>query len=533
MGDTELATILANPEADGTMQREAASKPVVVPGGSLSVPRFAVGDRIADTYLVKSVIEHGGFGTVYITHHDSWDLDLALKAPKPELLFDMDLLRLVVQEAEVWIDLGIHPHIAYCYSVHSLAGIPLLVIEYLSGGNLREWISEGRCADLNVGLDLAIQFCHGLEHAHSRGLIHRDIKPENILLTNDGILKVTDFGAVWRKGTATAVSPMTEEYAAPEQFSNEHLDERTDIFAFGVCLYEMFCGRRPYVQPYAAGPRQEAPEPPVLRGDSSLPKKLCELIKSCVDWDQGRRPVKVKEVRQELCVIYKEMFQHPSPFSELSVKTDNWRQTPEWSNKGVALRTLKRYTEALSCFDYALYADPNNSAIWNNKGVTLENLRKFGEAWRCYERALQIDPENARAWLNKGRLLQHFGRTQGALAAYERAVKVDPCNAAAWDAVGVALHAANRLQEALVCFNRAVELAPNAARAWGNRGFTLHRLLQHEEALASYERALEIDPNNGNTWRNKANVLWALGRSTEASYASQMVGHVQHLVDDT
>lgn len=82
----------------------------------------------------------------------------------------------------------------------------------------------------------------------------------------------------------------------------------TDIFAFGVCLYEMLCGRRPYE--IAVGSRQEPPEPSRLRRDATLPERLCTLLKRCVDWDRARRPGSMKEVRQELCTIREELF-HP------------------------------------------------------------------------------------------------------------------------------------------------------------------------------------------------------------------------------
>jgi hypothetical protein len=208
--DGEPVPTWPKPEAGGTQVRAngPAPTPVVVPNVSLSVPRFAVNETIADTYRVKQIID-GGMGTVYVCHHDRWNIDLVVKAPHQEILSDPAHAHRVSVEAEAWTGLGLHPHIAYCYYVHPLAGVPLLVIEYLDGGNLQDWIAEGRCADLKTGLDLAIQFCHGLEHAHSRGLIHRDIKPANILLAQDGALKITDFGIVRVGDTVGSASPPT------------------------------------------------------------------------------------------------------------------------------------------------------------------------------------------------------------------------------------------------------------------------------------------------------------------------------------
>src|SRR6516225_4763322 len=180
---TDPPTTLRKPAGGATVlrQHQAAAEPVNTASPKLSVPRFAPSQLIADSYQVNQVIE-GGMSTVYLTHHLRWNLDLVVKIPHQVILADPDHAHRITSEAQAWTDLGIHPHIAYCYYVHPLDGVPLLVIEFVDGGSLREWISDGRCSQLKLALDTSIQFCHGLEHAHSRGMIHRDIKPENILM---------------------------------------------------------------------------------------------------------------------------------------------------------------------------------------------------------------------------------------------------------------------------------------------------------------------------------------------------------------
>jgi serine/threonine protein kinase len=212
--DSTPATPFPKPPPGGTALHAngADPQPDVEPPDSLSVPSFAVGDHIAGIYrVVKRPIE-GGMATVYVCHHERWNLNLVVKVPKADVLADPANVHRITVEAEAWTDLGMHPHIAYCYYVHPLDGVPLPVIEYLDGGTLEDWISAGRGADLKAGLDLAIQFCHGLEHAHSRKLIHRDIKPANILLSSDGTLKITDFGIVRRERLeAGASAPLAQQ----------------------------------------------------------------------------------------------------------------------------------------------------------------------------------------------------------------------------------------------------------------------------------------------------------------------------------
>jgi serine/threonine protein kinase len=300
--------------------------------------RIKPGDVVAGNLEIQRLLGRGGMGEVWLARHTQWGADVAVKIPSVEILADAENRHRIAREAEAWADLGLHPNIAYCHYAQPLDELLLLVIEYVDGGNLRDWIADGRCADLKTGLNLAIQFCHGLERAHSRGLVHRDIKPENLLLTKDGTVKVTDFGTVRKAGVGeeqgavpagnapkpvaagmTMVAIGTDEYMAPEQWgTQEGIDHRVDIFAFGVCLYEMFCGRRPYA--ITVGARQEAPEPAQLRQDDRVPGRLSELMKRCVDWDRERRPEDAKAVRAELCAVYEEVVGSPT----------RWRSCRSW-----------------------------------------------------------------------------------------------------------------------------------------------------------------------------------------------------------
>jgi len=153
-----------------------------------------------------------------------------------------------------------HPNIATIYEIGETGEHTYIVMEYVEGRSLRELISRKEIKPEKV-LDIAVQTCDALIEAHARGIIHRDIKPENILLTDRGRVKLVDFGlakTVSRqpgKGGATAAESLTESgtvmgtlsYMSPEQLRGEHLDERTDIFSFGIVLYEIVTGNLPFM----------------------------------------------------------------------------------------------------------------------------------------------------------------------------------------------------------------------------------------------------------------------------------------------
>src|SRR5204863_3896399 len=138
--------------------------------------------------------------------------------------------------AETWVKLGLHPHTVTCYYVRRLGGIPWVFAEYVAGGSLHEWIrtrrlyAGGAAEALERILDIAIQFAWGLQHAHEEGLVHRDVKPGNVLLTPEGVAKVTDFGMARARGSSNeapagdaaasilvSAGGMTPAFCSPEQ----------------------------------------------------------------------------------------------------------------------------------------------------------------------------------------------------------------------------------------------------------------------------------------------------------------------------
>jgi tetratricopeptide (TPR) repeat protein len=290
------------------------------------------------------------------------------------MLSDRDFFARILREANSWTELGLHPNIAYCYFVKNIEEVPHIIVEYVDGGNLREWIEDGKCIDYRINLDLAIQFCHGMEHAHSKGMIHRDIKPENILMTTDGIVKITDFGLVsgQKKGigkptpavkidmedpkipdrglTTIGTRMGTEGYMAPEQEENARdVDERADIFSFGVCLYEMFCGNKPYRITY--GKKQDAPDPVVVSKDTQFPSDMAGVLTKCVQWERENRYQNFSQIRQELSKIYKSIFHEESPYAELELVD---LEADGLNNWGVAYFELGRKEDAIECWEKSL-----------------------------------------------------------------------------------------------------------------------------------------------------------------------------------
>lgn len=211
------------------------------------------GKIINDRYLVHGEIGHGAMGEVYRVRDLRLDREVALKILRALFTNDKVIRARFEREARAAGRLSHHPNIVTVFDVNETEGQPFLVMEYVNGGTLAERLRHGpiQC-DLAVGTIL--QVLRALSFAHSNGVLHRDIKPSNILLTNDGVVKVGDFGiatiietAEQQDLTRTSGVIGTPAYLSPERAEGrKDITPASDIFSVGVVLYEMVTGRKPF-----------------------------------------------------------------------------------------------------------------------------------------------------------------------------------------------------------------------------------------------------------------------------------------------
>ncbi|NGN62670.1 protein kinase [Streptomyces sp. A7024] len=344
---------------------------------------WQVGDVVAGRYEVLHRHEQGGMGVVHRVRHREWGIDLAVKAPRPELLSAPGFLESFVAEAENWVALGLHPHVCGCHYVRLLDGVPRVFAEYVGGGSLAEWIADGRLyADGEAAtpriLDIAIQLAWGLDHAHSRGLVHQDVKPANALLEADGTVKVTDFGLA--RGAAGLGAPpesapdplvtragMTLPYASPEQLAGDRLGRRTDVYSYAVSVLEMFTGGVTWMAGPVAGAaldayREEGP----ADGRPGMPDELAGLLARCLAQEPEQRPASLAECARELTGIYARStgtpYGRPAP-TAADLRAD------ELGNRALSLLDLGRTAEAEEAFAAALAADPRHLAATYNQAL--------------------------------------------------------------------------------------------------------------------------------------------------------------------
>jgi len=261
-------------------------------------PGLLVGKQLGH-YRILSFIGAGGMGEVYAAQDSRLGRKVAIKLLPSGVARSEDRLRRFAQEARVVGAIN-HPNILTIHDVGTHQDAPYIVSELLEGETLRERLKRGPLTPLRA-VETALQIARGLTAAHERGIVHRDLKPENLFITNDERIKVLDFGlaklmqpigaesngqefSVFRSTPGMVMG--TVGYMAPEQLRGEEADHRADIFAFGVILYEMLAGERPFKADSAAGTmaailEREAPQLPGSSGDQ-LPE-LERIIRRCLE----------------------------------------------------------------------------------------------------------------------------------------------------------------------------------------------------------------------------------------------------------
>ncbi|MBF0607928.1 MAG: serine/threonine protein kinase [Magnetococcales bacterium] len=395
----------------------------------MKATEWTVGDVLLDLYEVREVYKSGGMGVVYRIFHRGWNVELAMKSPRPEYFQKEEDKRNFEREAETWMDLGLHPNIVSCYYIRRIDDVPRVFAEYLGGGNLRDRIRKRKLTTLEDILDIAIQFATGLHYAHEKGLVHQDVKPANVMLSYDGIVKVTDFGLAKaraltdtkaidqdiNRGMLVSYGGMTPAYCSPEQASSAErsmptlsrsalpnpaqqtivtpttsslllvtdkaLSTKTDIWSWGVSILEIFVGGISWMTGSIAdialdnylqnGPMDDIIPP--------MPTEIVNLLKRCLQKMPEDRPASMLEIAEELRRIYRDITGKAYPRTQYLAG----RATADGiNNRAISLLDLKKTSGIDALWKEALKTDPlhfestYNLALyeWKNGTITERDI---------------------------------------------------------------------------------------------------------------------------------------------------------------
>ena len=247
----DARALLAMAEADdgdGSPAAVAESTPAPPPASAPPLPTSFASGR----YVVRKFLGEGGKKKVYLAHDSLLDRDVAFALIKTEGLDDAGRQR-IQREAQAMGRLGAHPDIVSVFDLGQEGEQPFIVTELMGGGDVEGAVEKApeHRLPLDEAVRIAVETCQGLEFAHEKGIVHRDLKPGNVWLTADGVAKIGDFGlavAVDRSRlTQSGMMVGTVSYMPPEQALGGEVGPRSDLYSLGAMLYEMVCGRPPFV----------------------------------------------------------------------------------------------------------------------------------------------------------------------------------------------------------------------------------------------------------------------------------------------
>jgi len=262
-------------------------------------------------YEILSPLGAGGMGEVYRGRDTRLGRDVAIKVLPTETEPSADLLSRFKQEARAVAALN-HPNILALHDIGTEGRVAYAVMELLEGETLRERLKRAGAFGPVKGLEVAIQVARGLAAAHERGIVHRDLKPENLFITRDGVVKILDFGLARRndasgsfetQGTRYTTGPGlvmgTPGYISPEQMVGEPATTRSDLFAFGVVVHEMFSGHNPFRRATATemvtATLRDDP-PPLGPAAPGIPGSLAAIVARCLQKQPADRPESARDI---------------------------------------------------------------------------------------------------------------------------------------------------------------------------------------------------------------------------------------------
>lgn len=293
------------------------------------------GDRI-DHYTIVHKLGHGGMSEVYLANDAAEPRAVVLKFPHEDMAGDPATYERFRREIQIGALLT-HPHIQKLYALAGDQLDPYLVLEYVDGVTLREILRKEHRLAVDKAAALGVQIAQALAYAHAHHVFHRDLKPENIIVSRDGCAKVMDFGIAFVEGARRitwgqmSAQVGTPDYMAPEQIKGNRGDQRTDIYALGMILYECLAGRLPYHGDNALVVMNQhvtVSPPPLNRFVRDVPEALEETVMKAI-----RRSA---DARWPSMAAFAEALQRPEHVDVPALQAEREQQETSVGNGGVS-----------------------------------------------------------------------------------------------------------------------------------------------------------------------------------------------------
>lgn len=356
-----------------------------------------VGKVLNDRYEILEIVGSGGMATVYKAECKLLNRYVAVKVLRDSLRYDLDVKEKFNREAQAAAKLS-HNNIVSIFDVGEIEGLNYIVMEYIDGITLKEYISKNKPIHWKIARNIAIQIGLALEHAHANGIIHRDIKPHNILITKDNVIKVADFGIASAVSSETVVAGKTETamgsvyYISPEQARGGYVTETTDIYSLGVTMYEMVTGQLPFDgdNPVAIAMMKLEQEPvncKIINLD--IPQDMAEIIMRAIAKEPSARFGTVQEMLVALKKLGTQQSAGAAVIHDREERREIMKKKKEKSEKSANNRMIRNIIISMLIVIIVFAGGTYAYLNWNAPEVQVPDLLD-----RTLEEAIDLAKEN-------------------------------------------------------------------------------------------------------------------------------------------
>jgi len=525
-------------------------------------------------YRIEEKIGAGGMGVVWRAFDTRLHREVALKV-LPADQNDRARRARMLQEARSASALN-HPNIVTIYGVDTDGGTDFIAMELVRGQTLHDLLHSGPVPP-RLAIRYAMQICDALAAAHSAGVIHRDLKPANIMITSTGHVKVVDFGIAKLNQAPdttggvgeTLTVPLTSEdvvlgtlaYMSPEQALGDHVDRRSDIFSFGVVLYQMLQGKMPFrgeTRSQILRSLLSDQPPAVVTPIRTNGRSLDSVIRKCLAKQPEDRYDTAADVLEDLRALDRKMGNVPGGdggfmrkavvgaaalvalsalllFAYRDRVSARWLpalQTPatsqDWYVKGRAL--LERWDRegaadgAVDAMNHAIQLDSNHAISYAGlaEAYTLKDVANADPQWRklatdAGRKAVSLNDDIAQSHLSLGTALARDDQHEEAMRQFERASQLDPGNGLARLSIANEQSAKKDYAGALESYQRARALSPASWAVPYAMGRFYYGQARYADAVAQWRAAKKLTPDNVAVLSNLAAGLHMSGQDSEAA----------------
>jgi len=414
-----------------------------------------VGETIGD-FLILDELGAGGMGAVYIGYREGSRNLVVIKTLFEQWAKEEQMVKRFMREADVYQKLD-HPNIVHYVASGENDGTHYIAMEYVGSKPLDAILKKKGRLQVEMAVKCLGHLADAVAHAHERGIIHRDLKPQNIMLSEDGVLKLLDFGIAkadddFVKTTEGSVLG-TFQYASPEQNQGKEIDQRSDLYALGAILYELLTGERPFkgtslLEVIQQQIRGEITTPSVV--NTAIPKGLERIIMKLMSKDPRGRYDTAKDLIFDIEKYKEDPVGHdPDKLFDDDELVEVWEQAQQEfaaDNIDAALDLAKQVEAqrkdsadvyvllakiqakkkwkppAKKSFQRALELDPDNADYMLQYGIMLASLKDYDEAEKQFDAVLDREPENMYANSHKRRLEEQRRRDEADKAKMAEAV---------------------------------------------------------------------------------------------------------------